>query len=168
MRTRDIMTVRAGRSTSRTGGAATNRRILRTVLGGGAVLALLTGGAWAADVILPGAPPVVVQPPAPPVVVQPPPTVPGSVVIVEPNAVPQTIQADTIKANQVRAQAIYANKIKARDVQGVVHQAKTIDGGNGKHDVKAPLVSASVIYADEIKADSVIANDIYVRKLTRD
>jgi hypothetical protein len=29
-------------------------------------------------------------------------------------------------------------------------------------------VSASVIYADEIKADSVVANDIYVRKIVRD
>ena len=53
-------------------------------------------------------------------------------------------------------------------MQGTIHQTNKVDVGKGKNDIKAPLGSASVIYADEIKADSVVANDIYVKKIVRD
>ena len=79
----------------------------------------------------------------------------------------QTVQAEEIKANQVRAQTIYANKIEADDVQGVVHQTKSVKVENSHGDIKAPYVAASVIYADEIKANSVVADQIYVRDLRR-
>src|SRR5262245_56123517 len=101
-------------------------------------------------------PPVVIQPaPAPPVVVQPAPApsvtaqpgtpvppgsvivTPGSSQVLVPPTSPTTLQADDIRANQVRAQTIYANKITARDVQGLVHQTDNVKIGGGKDDVKA-------------------------------
>jgi len=111
--------------------------------------------------------------PAPSVTVQPGTATPPGSVVVTPGSPqvavpPTTIQADSIRANQVRAQTIYANKITARDVQGIIHQSDNVKFGGGKNDVKAPLVTASVIYADDIKADSVVANEIYVRNLKRD
>ncbi|HXJ83300.1 MAG TPA: hypothetical protein VMS64_32030, partial [Candidatus Methylomirabilis sp.] len=72
------------------------------------------------------------------------------------------------RAHEVRAQTIYANKIKAREVQGAIHQTNNVKIPSGKSDIKAPQVTASVIYADSIQADSVVANDIYVRNLKRD
>jgi hypothetical protein len=93
---------------------------------------------------------------------------PGSPKVVLPPAPATALQADNIRANQVRAQTIYANKITAREVQGVVHQSDNVKFGGGKNDVKAPVVTASVIYADDIKADSVVANEIFVRDLKRD
>jgi hypothetical protein len=155
------------------------RRTLQSSLVAVPALVALAGAASAADltVIGPSAapPPVVVeQPPVvqpqPPVVVQPAPS--GSTVVVTPGSPQaavgvQSLLADGIQANQVHAQTIYANRIRAREVQGTVHQIKD-KIGSGKHDIKAPIVTASVIYADEIRADTVSAGDIYVRDLTRE
>jgi hypothetical protein len=77
------------------------------------------------------------------------------------------VLADDICAHQVRAQTIYAHQIKAREVQGVIHQTQNVKISNGKSNIKAPQVTASVIYADSIQADSVVANEIYVRDLKR-
>jgi hypothetical protein len=106
--------------------------------------------------------------------VQPAPPASGSTVIVAPGSpqvtvptTPDTLLADSIRANQVRAQVIYANRITAREVQGVIHQTKEVKLGSGKSDIRAPIVTASVIYADDIRADSVVANEIYVRNLSR-
>ena len=129
-----------------------------------AVMALTTA-ASGADVevqVSPPGPPVIVQPAPPATVIQP---GSGSVVV---QPMTQTMLADTIRAREVRAGAIYANKINARQVQGTIHQTRKIDIGAGKADVRAPMVTASVIYADEIRADSVVANDIFVRELAHD
>lgn len=91
---------------------------------------------------------------------------PAGTTVVMPSA-PQTLRADEIKAQQVRAQTIYANKIEADEVRGVVYQTRAVKIGDTKGDIKAPEVSASVIYADEIKANSVVADAIYVRSLHR-
>ena len=37
-----------------------------------------------------------------------------------------------------------------------------------KGDIKLPSVTAGVIYADTIKANTVVADNIYVRNLERD
>jgi hypothetical protein len=81
--------------------------------------------------------------------------------------VPSTIQADDIEAHQVRARTIYANRIEADQVQGVVHQSTGIRVEDTDGDVEAPDVAAGVIYADEIKANSVAADHIFVRDLSR-
>jgi hypothetical protein len=108
----------------------------------------------------PAPPSVVVQPSQPSVIVQPPASTPAL-------AAPETILAEDIRANQVRARTIYANKIRAREVLGAIHQTDKVDVGKGRHDIKAPMVTASVIYADEIRADSVMAEHIFVRDLDR-
>ena len=124
----------------------------------------------------PPAPGVVVQPApapsAPGVVVQPPPATaapapPPAVTVITPSAVPATLQADDIKAHEVRAQAIYANKIEADNVQGVIHQSGGIKIKNSRGDIDAPQVAANTIFADTIKANSVIADHIYVRDIER-
>ncbi len=90
--------------------------------------------------------------------------VPPAVTIYEP--VPQTLQADEIKAQRVRANTIYANTIEADEVQGQIFQTKGVKV-SAHGDIKAPEVSASVIYAEKITANSVVAQNIYVRKLER-
>jgi hypothetical protein len=80
---------------------------------------------------------------------------------------PPSLQADEIKAHEVRAQVIYANRIEADEVRGAVHQSRGIKISDTRGDVKAPEVAANTIYADTIKANSVVANDIYVRDLRR-
>src|SRR5262252_5498338 len=146
-----------------------NRRAFRVGVAAIPALAFLTGFADAADVdirVVPQQtpPPAVVQPaPAqtPTVVIQPAPAQPGTPVppgsvivtpgssqVVVPPTSPTTLQADDIRANEVRAQTIYANKITARNVQGLVHQTDNVKIGGGKDDVKAPVVIAAVIYAD--------------------
>jgi len=99
-------------------------------------------------------------------VIEVPASVPGATTF-SPGVVPATLQADEIKANEVRAQTIYANKIKASQVQGMVHQTKGVKIKHAKGDIKVPQVQAGTIYADEIKADSVIADNIYVRDMDR-
>ena len=94
---------------------------------------------------------------------------PGTAVVVPnpPTAVPNTVKADAITAQQVRANTIYANKIEADEVRGTVHQNRDLKIGDTKGDIRAPEVVAAVIYADEIKANSVQADMIYVRDLKR-
>jgi len=137
------------------------RKILvGTTLLGLAALVVPAGWAWANHVRIEvsgetlGPPPGVIYVP------------PAGTTVVMPSA-PQTLQADEIKAQQVRAQTIYANKIEADEVRGVVYQTRGVKIRDTKGDIKAPEVSASVIYADEIKANSVVADAIYVRDLRR-
>ena len=85
-----------------------------------------------------------------------------SVVVASP-----TLQADQITARLVRARTIYANRIDADQVHGVIYQTGgvTMSGGSSLGNVRAPEVTASVIYADEIRANDVVADAIYVRSL---
>jgi hypothetical protein len=106
-------------------------------------------------------PPATVIVPGPPAVTPGPPAAPSYV------PAPQTLQAEEIRAHQVRAQTIYANKIEADEVQGAVHHSKGVKVGDSRGEIKAPYVTASVIYADVIKANSVVADNIYVRDLER-
>jgi hypothetical protein len=124
--------------------------------------ALSSPVAWANHVRIEVAPEA--TPPASTVIVTP--GVPA-VTSYAPAPVPQTLQAEEIKAHQVRAQTIYANKIEADDVQGAIHQTKGVKVRDSRGEIKAPYVGASVIYADEIKANSVVAEHIYVRELKR-
>jgi hypothetical protein len=154
-----------------------NGRILGVTLVVVLAIGILAGPGRAADVTINVGPPdqsapAVVQPSQPSVVVQPAQGAPAPIVAPGPpqvvvSAPPDTVLADDIQAQQVRAQTIYANKIKAREVRGVIHQTHGIKV-TGKGDIKAPMLTASVIYADEIRADSVAANEIYVRTLSRD
>jgi hypothetical protein len=79
--------------------------------------------------------------------------------------VPQTLQVDEIKAHEVRAQTIYANRIDTDRLQGLIYQTAGLEGRHGHGEVRAPAVSASVIYADTISANSVVADAVYVRDL---
>ncbi len=83
-----------------------------------------------------------------------------------PQAMPQTLQADEIKAQRVRANTIYANTIEADEVQGQIFQTDDVKV-SAHGDIKAPEVSAAVIYAEKITANSVVAQTIYVRHLER-
>jgi hypothetical protein len=111
-------------------------------------IAMSAGLAWAAHVRIEGS---VEQPLSPGLTVTAPPS----------------LQADEIKAHEVRAQVIYANRIEADEVRGTIHQSKGIKISDTRGDLKAPEVAANIIYADTIKANSVVANDIYVRDLRR-
>ena len=77
----------------------------------------------------------------------------------------ETLQVDAIQALQVRARIIYANRIDADQIQGVVHQSGGVEGLRAHGEIRAPEVTASVIYTDRITANSVIADAIYVRDL---
>jgi len=79
----------------------------------------------------------------------------------------QTIHADHITAQQIRADTIYANRIDADNVVGQIHQSKDVKVGDTRGEIKAPEVTASVIYAEEISANSVTATNVYVRDLRR-
>jgi len=126
----------------------THKTWRRTVLIALTAIAMSAGLAWANHVRIEGN---VEQPSSP-----------GSAVVAPPN-----LQADEIKAHQVRAQIIYANKIEADEVRGTIHQSRGIKISDTRGDLKAPEVAANIIYADTIKANSVVANDIYVRDLRR-
>ena len=78
-----------------------------------------------------------------------------------------TIHADHIKAQRISANTIYANKIEADNVQGQIHQSKDVKVGDTKGRIEAPDVMASVIYAEEISANSIVAQNVYVRELRR-
>jgi hypothetical protein len=114
------------------------------------------------------------QPPSTTVIVPPPQPPPSSTtVIVPPPATPvaptppQVLNADQIKANQVRADTIYANRIEADQVLGQVHQTRDVKIRDTRGEIKAPEVTAATIYADEITANSVIAQHVFVRDLRR-
>lgn len=120
----------------------------RTALMTLTAIAMSAGLAWAAHVRIEGS---VDQPLSPGLTVTAPPS----------------LQADEIKAHEVRAQVIYANRIEADEVRGTIHQSKGIKISDTRGDLRAPEVAANTIYADTIKANSVVANDIYVRDLRR-
>src|SRR5206468_12181180 len=87
-----------------------------------------------------------------------------------PNPAPassQTIHADHITAQQIRADTIYANRIDADNIQGQIHQSKDVKVGDTRGEIKAPEVTASVIYAEQISATSAVAQNVYVRDLRR-
>ena len=67
----------------------------------------------------------------------------------------------------VRADTIYVNRIQADEVRGQIHQTRDVRIGDTRGEIKAPEVAASVIYADEISANSVVAQNVYVRDLRR-
>jgi hypothetical protein len=96
---------------------------------------------------------------------------PGSTTVIVPSPptaqVPQTLNAEQIKANVVRADTIYANSIEADEVRGQIHQTKDVKIGDTRGEVTAPEVAASVIYADEITANAVVAQHVYVRDIRR-
>jgi hypothetical protein len=78
---------------------------------------------------------------------------------------PETLQIDSVTAQQVRARAIYANRIEADHVHGAIHQIAGLGTLYGHGEINAPDVSASVIYADTINANTVTADAVYVRDL---
>jgi hypothetical protein len=156
------------------GGKMKSRKVPIIAVSAFAVGVIGASVAGAADVIVqPGQAPVVVQPaqpsvtgqPSGPTVVVPQQQAPATVVV--PSA-PSTVQANDIVARDVRAQTIYANKIKAPIVQGTIHQSDSVKIKDTKGDIKLPSVNAGVIYADTIKANSVVAENIYVRDIERD
>lgn len=111
---------------------------------------------------------VVVQP-SPPVVIQP-----GQQVVVQPPQSPTVVtsgspvvQADDIRANEVRALTIYANKIRAPEIQGAIHPTGEVKIDRSVPDLRVPTVVASVLYADTIEAHRVVADHIFVRDLDR-
>ena len=124
------------------------RELLITAATGLATAALPMGWAAADHVRIGGS----AQPPAPPSA---------------PPAPSQTLHADQITALQIRADTIYANKIEADNIQGQIHQTKDVKVGQTRGHIKAPEVIASVIYAEEISANSVVAQNVYVRELQR-
>ena len=84
-----------------------------------------------------------------------------------PPAASQTIHADHITAQRIRADTIYANRIDADDIQGQIHQSKDVKVGETRGEIKAPEVTASIIYAEQISANSIVAHNVYVRDLRR-
>jgi hypothetical protein len=122
------------------------RDLLVTAATGLAIIALPISAARANHIKIDGNP----RPPAPPY----------------PAPAPsQTIHADHITAQQIRADTIYANRIDADE--GQIHQSKDVKVGDTRRQIKAPEVTASVIYAEEISANSVVAQNVYVRDLRR-
>lgn len=124
------------------------RELLITAVTGLATAALPIGWACANHVRIEGS----AQPPVP---------------LSVPPAASQTLHADEITALQVRADTIYANKIEADTIQGQIHQTKDVKVGQSRGQIKAPEVTASVIHAEEISANSVVAQNVYVRDLRR-
>ncbi|MGH7305349.1 MAG: hypothetical protein ACRELZ_18860 [Candidatus Rokuibacteriota bacterium] len=124
------------------------RELLVTAATGVATIALPIGISRADHVKIDGHP----QPPARP---NPPP------------ASSQTIHAEHITAQRIRADSIYANRIDTDEIQGQIHQSKDVKVGETRGEIKAPEVTASIIYAEEISANSVVANNVYVRDLRR-
>jgi hypothetical protein len=103
---------------------------------------------------------------------------PGSAVLQGPGTVasgtpgvaaagPQIVEAEALEATEVHAQMIYANRIQSPDIHGTIHQTGGVRMDRSVKDLKAPTVTASVLYADTIKADRVIADQIYVREIER-
>ena len=112
--------------------------------------------------------------PAPTVVTPPPATVtvvpaPSTVVIPAPSpsssAQQQIMHAEQIRAGVVRANTIYANRIEADRVQGVIHHTGSVKVNAPSGEIVGSDVATSVIYADAIAANSVLADNIYVRDL---
>ena len=111
-------------------------------------------------------------PPGTVTVVTPPTTVAPSTVVVPGTTqhvltvpVGQTLRAEQIRAQVVRASTIYANRIETDQVKGVVHHTNTIATGAPAGEIVGSDVTASVIYADAIAATSIVADNVYVRDL---
>jgi hypothetical protein len=108
-----------------------------------------------------------------PTVVRPAPTTvtvipaPSTVVVPAPSPSPvqQTMHAEQIRAGAVRANTIYANRIEAHRVQGVIHHTDNVKVNAPSGEIIGSDVATSVIYADAIAANSVLADNIYVRDL---
>lgn len=136
------------------------RMLIATAVVGLSTLTLAT--AWASHVrieVAPQhAPSVPQQAPSSTTVIVPSPAAP---------VMPQSLNAEQIKANVVRADTIYANRIEADEVRGQIHQTKDVKIGDTRGEVTAPEVAASVIYADEITANAIVAQHVYVRDLRR-
>jgi hypothetical protein len=113
--------------------------------------------------------------PAPTVVTPAPATVtvvpaPSTVVVPSPSPssstpIQQTMYAEQIRAGVVRANTIYANRIEADRVQGVIHHTGSVKVNAPSGEIVGSDVATSVIYADAIAANSVLADNIYVRDL---
>lgn len=109
--------------------------------------------------------------PAPTMVTPAPATVtvvpaPSTVVVPAPGpSVQQTMHAEQIRAGVVRANTIYANRIEADRVQGVIHHTGSVKVNAPSGEIVGSDVATSVIYADAIAANSVLADNIYVREL---
>jgi len=71
----------------------------------------------------------------------------------------------TDQAGVVRANTIYANRIEADRVQGVIHHTGSVKVNAPSGEIVGSDVATSVIYADSIAANSVLADNIYVRDL---
>ena len=69
------------------------------------------------------------------------------------------------KAGRVSARIIYAKEVKARE--GNVGRIYRVEGNEdwGGNEVRAPAVSADVIYAKEIHADWVEASEIHAKEV---
>src|SRR5262249_14257024 len=131
------------------GGSTMRRRdLLVTTAAGLALFALPMSAARANHIKIEGSPQPAVTPyPAP--------------------APAQTGHAEHIRAQQIRTDTSYANKSDADNIVGQIHQSKDVKVGDTKGDIKAPEVIASVIYADKISANSIIAQNVYVRDVER-
>lgn len=134
------------------------KELLATGAAGLAVLALSFGLAGADHIRIEVSPPQ--EPSSSTTVIVPAPAAPQP-------TVPQTLHADEIQAQQVRADTIYANRIEADEIRGQIHQTKEVKIKDSRGKIKAPDVTASIIYADEISANSVVAQHVYVRDLRR-
>ena len=93
--------------------------------------------------------------------------VPAPALVTTIPGVMQTLKAEDIQTQRLRANTIYANRIKAGEIHGVIHQDTGLKVADTRGEIKAPEVVFSVIIADEIKANSVVADHIYVRDLRR-
>lgn len=146
------------------------RRALTVIAGVAAVIAagsahgqifLEPRPAW--PVYVSPVPPVLVNPMPPDEALLPPPPPPPA-----PAPPPlHIVQADVIKAQEVRADTIYATRIKAKQINGTVHPQRDLPF-TARGTVGVPSVVASTIYANRIDAHAVTARNIYVRTVERD
>ena len=91
---------------------------------------------------------------------------PSTVVIPAPSPpVQQAMHAEQIRAGVVRANTIYANRIEADRVQGVIHHTGSVKVNAPSGEIVGSDIATSVIYADAIAANSILADNIYVRDL---
>ena len=113
-----------------------------------------------APTVVTPAPAAVTVVPAPSTVVIPAPSPSGTSSVQQ-----QTMRAEQIRASVVRANTIYANRIEADRVQGVIHHTGSVKVNAPSGEIVGSDVATSVIYADSIAANSVLADNIYVRDL---
>jgi hypothetical protein len=75
------------------------------------------------------------------------------------------LRTKEIKAGRVSARVIYAKEVKAKqgNVGRIYHVESNQDWGGGE--IKAPEVTADIIYAKEIHADYVEASEIHAKEV---